>query len=332
MGDPPHDRKTAARNAVWRMLDTGHCAQASLYNMHRFLQFEPIDELITAVAGLAGGLGHQGAACGTLVGGALVLGLSGDGDGGTREAETARACMRVNEFVRTFTRRNGSTLCEEITEVDFEDDRQVRKHVLLGTRKCLQLNAQAASMLVDIQAKTVAPPEEHFLALNRDFSEKGFCCAHAVLREAMERTGRASVFNEKMLIPLNGGIGYTGSSCAALIGGCLVIGLLRGGDTSKGGKLETLGRMARTFRKGSSAYKTPDISPAAEALVQCSELFDWFEDRFASHLCGKITGVNFEEEGPARSFFSTGSVSGCISMAKQTARKALELASQPAAG
>jgi len=308
------------------MLDTGHCAQASLYNMRPLLRFEPVEELIKAVAGLAGGLGHQGAACGTLVSGALVLGLSDGGAGETREVEAARACMRVNEFARRFIRRNGSPLCEEITEVDFTDDRQIRKHILLGTQKCLRLNADAASLLVDIQGKTPASREEHFLFLNRGFSEKGFCCAHAVVRAALEQAGRTSAFHEKMLNPLNGGIGYAGSSCAALIGGCLVIGLLRGGDTSQGGKLETLGRMARTFRQGSSAYQAADISPAAEALVQCSELFDWFENEFGSHLCGKITGVNFQEEDQARLFFSNGSLSGCISMAERTARKALELA------
>ncbi len=319
------NKKAAARQANRHMLETGHCAQATLYSMHNLIGFDGFKELLLSAAGLAGGIGHQGAVCGTLVSGALVLGLEsaepGDGD----EEAAARSSMFVSDFVRKFNADVGKTLCEDITEVDFADDWQVRKYTATGALKCLKLTSEGASMIVDILNQKGRSPDNEYFILNRGFSDKGFNCAHSTIRMAFEKMGLNLEIPKNALIPLNGGIGYSGSTCTALVGGCMAIGLLRGGDNSEGGILANLRRQAKTLTQGSSAFKNLELSPTADALVRCSELFTWFEERFSSHLCRKITDIDFHHQLQAQKYFSEDSLTKCISIAEETAAKTQEL-------
>jgi hypothetical protein len=221
--------------------------------------------------------------------------------------------------------KNGSTLCEDITETDFNDDYQLRKHYLTGFPTCLKLTSEAASVIVDIVNRPLQPLEKYFLELYRMFSEKDFHCAYSVVTKAFHEMDMESDFPKTMLIPLDGGVGYCGSTCSALLGGCLIIGLLRGGDTGKGGKRETLLRMVKTLKQGTASFTNIELSPASDALLRCSELFPWFEERFGSHLCRAITNVDFAQMNQAELFFSQNKISRCTTIAQETASKALEL-------
>ncbi len=284
------------------------------------------EQKLRSVAGLAGGIGHRGAACGIMVGGAVVLGLAGMDENLEQEEAVAINSARVREFIRKFGANAGSSLCSKITRTDFDDERQLRKYILARSLGCIKLVATSAPELTDIIARDNDVPDARYQELNRRFSEKNFHCAHSVIVNASERLGVEPPFSPHALIPLNGGLGYSGSTCAALLAGCIVIGNRTGGDTRDNSIFKTFRRMILTLVQGSAAFNRLDLSPANDALLRCARLFDWFEDSFRSHLCREITGVDFEDDAGARDYFEGDIMSKCVSMAEQTAARAAELA------
>ena len=281
---------------------------------------------LKSAAGLAGGVGHRGAACGILVGGAMALGFAGAGEDGDQATITAGRCVYVSEYVRRFRAQAGSTLCRDIAETDFDDDKQLRRYILARSLNCVKLASRSASIMTDIIAGKRQTPGDRYYKLNKGFSDRQFHCAHSVVVRASEKLDVNPVLSPNMLIPLNGGIGYSGSTCAALLGGCILIGLQRGGDTSQTGTFSLLRRMLLTLIHGSTAFNRLDLSPANDALLRCAELSKWFDSRFRSHVCRELTKVDFGEEDQARRYFEEDIISKCILMGEETAAKAAELA------
>ncbi len=278
-----------------------------------------------SIAGLAGGIGHQGAACGILTGGALALSLASADMDEDNEVITARACSYVGEYVRRFMEAAGSTLCIDITRTNFEDDGQLRRYILSKSRACVKLASKSASTMVDIISGGVHANDSYH-ELNRAFSDREFHCAHSVIMLASEELNTSPPFSPHMLIPLNGGIGYSGATCSALLGGCIIIGHLTGGDTSQSGTVSTILRYILTLIQGSSAFNRLDLSPANDALARCAKLSKWFEGTFHSRLCRKLTQVDFSDKRQVQRYFDEDIVSRCIAMARETATKAVELA------
>jgi hypothetical protein len=275
---------------------------------------------------LAGGIGHQGAACGILVGGSLGLTLASANVHEDHEAITARACLNVGEYVQRFNGLAKGGFCSEIIRTDFDDDSQLRRYILTKSLGCVRLASRAAHILIDIISRADEMPGEHFYDLNREFSERNFQCAHSVLMLAADKVDANISLPGHMLIPLNGGIGYSGSTCAALLGGCMVIGMARGGDTSQVKMLSTFRRMGLTLVYGSKAFNRLDLSPANDALLRCAELAGWFRETYGSFRCREIADVDFGDDNLCRKFFERNGISKCAAMAEATSMKAVELA------
>jgi hypothetical protein len=171
------------------------------------------------------------------------------------------------------------------------------------------------------------PPEDTRSAeLNALFAEKGFHCAHSTFMKASESLGVEPTLSLNALIALNGGLGYCGSTCGALLGGCMAIGLRRCGDTSENSILRTLRRTVVMIKEGSSAFSRVELSTANDALIRCAELMKWFEDRYGPSLCREIIGIDFNNEAQVREYFEGDKVSKCVSIAEQTGAKAAQLA------
>ncbi len=280
---------------------------------------------LKAAAGLAGGVGHKGAACGILVGGSLGLALASANVHDDEETIAARSCRYVDEYVRRFGELAQGALCRDIIHTDFDDERQLRKYILTKSLGCVKLISRATGVLMDIMFRQDETPGERCYRLNREFSEKNFHCAYSVLMLAADRMNSNLTLSPHMLIPLDGGIGYSGSTCAALLGGCLVIGLVRGGDTSQGSMLSTFRRMGLTLVYGSVAFNRLDLSPANDALLRCAKLADWFKAAFHSANCRQIAGVDFADEHQRRTFFEQDGMAKCVAITEETAMKAVEL-------
>ncbi len=320
------DRKATGKVTAMHMLESGHCAQATLWAIQEMLTLDMPDALVLATAGLGGGIGHHGAVCGSVAGASLFLGFAATGREKEAEYETmARAGARVNDFVHRFLQKQGSMLCGELTDVDFENDHQVRKYMLTGFPVCLRVTQRATSLMVEILEAPQPGPDPHFFELSKRFFEEDFHCALSTVTMMNKGMAIPSQLPRRMLVPLNGGIGYCGSTCSALLGASLMIGLGHGGDTREGGKLGTLRRFGKTLWHGSAAFRDRTVAQEADAILRCSELGDWFLDRYGSHHCGEITGVDFLDKKQADSFFSGSGITRCRELAGETAGKAQEL-------
>jgi hypothetical protein len=283
------------------------------------------DKLKTA-AGLAGGIGHQGAACGIVAAGALVLGLANPEEAANPDDRAALGCARTREFLRRFQADSKGILCSDISGTDFGDDRQLRKYYLAKSRGCIKLASKSASLLVETVDEKNPPEVERFARLNSLFSESDFNCAHSTFTKASEQLGVGPALSLPMLVPLNGGIAYSGSTCGALLGGCLMIGLEKCGDMSQNSIPKTLRRITLAIVQGGAAFNRLDLSPANDALVRCAELLNWFKGAYDSSLCRELTQTDFDDETQAREYFERDLVSKCISIADETGAKAAQLA------
>ena len=282
-------------------------------------------EKLKATTGLAGGVGHQGAACGILVGGTLALGLASAEADETQEDVVTRGCAHAAEYVQRFRQEFGSTLCREIVETDFDDSRQLRKFLLLKSGNCMKVMSKSVSILIDILDRPDGMDDELIRELNQGFSSREFHCAGSVVFKASEKLEEVPPLAPHILIPFNGGIGYCGSTCGALLGGCIRIGLSKGADLSQTAMLASLRRIFATLVFGTRAFNDPARSPANDALLRCAELSKWFENKFHSNQCRKITRTDFRDKQQTAHFFESGIISDCTAMAEETAVKAVEL-------
>jgi hypothetical protein len=189
----------------------------------------------------------------------------------------------------------------------------------------MKLASRGSSILCEILSQPQSEPDELRDSLNQSFSNQNFHCAHSVVMLASEEL-KVPPLPPNMLIPLDGGIGYSGSTCAAMLGGCLAIGLVKGGDTSEGGTFGFVMRLALTLIQGGKAFNRLDLSPANDALLRCAELSKWFDKKFGSRICRDIIKTDFHNQRSALEFFDRKIISKCIGMAKETAAKAAELA------
>jgi hypothetical protein len=167
---------------------------------------------------------------------------------------------------------------------------------------------------------------EKLRELNNKFFEHDYHCAFSVVNQASELMPLTQMLGPNLLIPLNGGIGYSGSTCSALLGGCIAIGLARGGDTSQVGMATSIKRAVMTLLLGASAFTRLDLSPANDALLRCAKLYEWFELKFGATLCKKIIGFEFADTpcGIATPLDET--IERCKLLGAATAEKAAELA------
>jgi C_GCAxxG_C_C family probable redox protein len=127
-----------------------NCAQAMLTV---FGEPYGIDEQMARRLGrpLGGGLGRMGLTCGAITGATLVLGLAR----GTKQDEAeARAEVgpAVQEFIRRFQERHGSSLCRDLLGADMSTEAGATrvKEEKLVAQVCPGVMRDAADILSDI--------------------------------------------------------------------------------------------------------------------------------------------------------------------------------------
>lgn len=94
--------------------DAGYnCAEAVLLAISRAAGYD--SACIPRIAsGLGGGLGRQGEVCGTLSGGALVVGLLHGRDRADQKAQKEAVSAKTAELVRRFAQANGAICCRDL--------------------------------------------------------------------------------------------------------------------------------------------------------------------------------------------------------------------------
>ncbi|MES9992831.1 MAG: C-GCAxxG-C-C family (seleno)protein [Candidatus Thiodiazotropha sp.] len=118
--------KTKSEAAVERFCDGCNCSQAVLT---AFAERYAIDDglAMRIAAGLGGGVGRMGDVCGTLTGGALVLGL--ELGPSTRQQSDAKEAtyLATRRLQERFIERHGSSRCRELLQKDLSIEAEYRQ-------------------------------------------------------------------------------------------------------------------------------------------------------------------------------------------------------------
>jgi len=131
---------TAGAKDTWqgRIADVT-CIEVTLHGLQDMLPIK-VDRIETMVCGLGGGFSGTGLVCGAVSGAVIAIGM--DVAGLTTNPVEARYHieMATQKFIQRFERAFGSTLCRQITGLNFLKDPEARRKaqemVAAGTLKC----------------------------------------------------------------------------------------------------------------------------------------------------------------------------------------------------
>lgn len=147
---PEQFRKEARERAYRYECDFHGCSQAVLRTFQELLDME--DELLLkAAAPLCAGLG-MGKSCGALAAGVMVLGMV---HGRARMEEELGGLMKgfmlAQALVRRFEQEFGTTVCQEISGVDWTDMQAVTQFFSASAaEKACEVAGTTAEMVADI--------------------------------------------------------------------------------------------------------------------------------------------------------------------------------------
>lgn len=150
MGSPEAFKKEARERAYNYECEFHGCSQAVLQTFQELLGME--DDLLLKAAGpLCAGLG-SGKGCGALTAGILVLGML---HGRTRPEEGLGGLMKgfqvAQALVSRFEQEFGSTVCQEISGVDWTDPQQVNRFISSkDAEKCCGVAGKTAEIVADL--------------------------------------------------------------------------------------------------------------------------------------------------------------------------------------
>jgi hypothetical protein len=155
---------------------------------------------------------------------------------------------------------------------------------------------------------------EAYAILHAHLVEKGFHCAHAVLRQAHG----TEVVDPAVLdatAAFAGGTAYAGLTCSALTAGIMFLGLSLGEiEDSPRRVLRMIGIMA----VGGDAF-VDDLNAFNRVMNLGHELARWFKEQYGSTQCRDITGCDCSTLAGARTYAESGCVERCGGIAREVA-------------
>ncbi len=127
------------------------CSQAVVAAFQDLLGLKDILAL-KAASGFAGGLGRQGAACGALLGGIMVIGMKYGRANLEDYYSFQRTFPAVVKLCEMFKKEFGSLNCRDITGLDLADPEVVREFYVSGRhdRECAVVAGKTAQMVAGI--------------------------------------------------------------------------------------------------------------------------------------------------------------------------------------
>jgi len=265
-----------------------NCALASQEVLQDMLGRQE-DRVLKAVTGLEGGVVASGSTCGVVTGGALGLALMYDDDDLQKKGITAEAGVMslVGEYIKWFEDNYGSSLCRERSGINFYTAGGQLRYLLPGDRvgKCLWHIGGAMKHLYGYQKKDlseidVAPKVEQREPIH---------CAQAVLKGIKNRTGIGDPLLERLSFIFDGGLGYKGGVCGALVGAIaglnLVLGMnIRDSNYFKTIKAFVVGHVNLLIDK---PFGTPEPFCVGKNIVKK------FEEKAGALECCAITDKKF---------------------------------------
>ncbi|MBU2489379.1 MAG: C-GCAxxG-C-C family protein, partial [Proteobacteria bacterium] len=118
---------------------------------------------------------------------------------------------------------------------------------------------------------------------------KPFHCARQVLARVREKTGKGYPLLERLALVYDGGAGYSGGACGALVGAVLAVNLVVGLDIRQVPYLKTFA----PFLRGHKNLLTDASGPPPESFAAGKAILSAFRDRAGATECVAITGRRF---------------------------------------
>lgn len=278
------------------------------------------DRFLKASTGLEGGVVAGGSTCGVVTGGALGLALMHDRTLKERGVAAEAGVMSlVAEYVRWFAGDFGSSLCKGRTGVDFYSPRGQLRYLLPGDKvcRCLWHIRGAMRHLYDCQQKDL--PEINTGV--KDVRTEPIHCAQAVLRGIRNRTGIGDPLLERMSFVFDGGVGFQGQICGALVGAIMGINVLLGLNIRTTNYFQAL----KAFVIGHINLIAEDDTGGPDPFAVGSKIVKSFKKEASAVECRDITGRTFSGWDDFQTYIaSSGKCTGLIEFATAEASDAIK--------
>ena len=272
-----------------------------------------------ASTGLEGGVVASGSTCGVVTGGSLGLALMHDSTLQERGmAAEAGVMSLVGDYVRWFENNFGSSLCKVRTGVDFYSTKGQLRYLLPGDKvgKCLWHIRGAMRHLYEVQQKGLP-------AINielKDIQAEPIHCAQAVLQGIRNRTGIGDPLLERMSFVFDGGVGFQGQICGALVGAVMGINVLLGLNIRETNYFQTI----KAFIIGHMNLISEEDSSEPDPFSVGSKIVKRFKKEANSIECRDITGKKFSGwENFQKHISSSDTCAGLIELATTEASNAI---------
>ncbi len=116
--------ETVKLKAKRTFMKKGSCSRTFFYLLDREFGF-PRDEEEKAIDPMAGGILQQGYQCGMLWGASMAVGAESFRRNKTAGESTAITILATRHVMKSFADRTGSIECEEITQCDFTNKKEL---------------------------------------------------------------------------------------------------------------------------------------------------------------------------------------------------------------
>jgi C_GCAxxG_C_C family probable redox protein len=246
------------------------------------------DRVLKAVTGLEGGVVASGSTCGVVTGGALGLVLMYDDDL-QKKGITAEAGVMslVGEYIKWFEDNYGSSLCRERSGINFYTTGGQLRYLLPGDRvgKCLWHIGGAMKHLCAYQKKDL--PE---LSMEKEqIQNEPIHCAQAVLKGIKNRTGIGDPLLERLSFIFDGGLGFKGGICGALVGAIAGLNLVLGMNIRNSNYFKTI----NAFVVGHVNLLIDKPFGAPEPFCVGKNIVKKFEEKAGALECYAITDKKY---------------------------------------
>jgi C_GCAxxG_C_C family probable redox protein len=113
------------------------------------------DEVFHLTAGFGGGIGLQGHVCGAVSGAVAALGVINGKKYGDAKKHKAMTYESAQEFIRRFKEKNGSIICDKLTEIEMADKVQHDRALKDGTfqKICPGFVKDAVKIVLDLSGE-----------------------------------------------------------------------------------------------------------------------------------------------------------------------------------
>jgi hypothetical protein len=250
---------------------------------------KPDNVVLKAVTGLEGGCVAGGSTCGIVTNGCLGLALLSEENIKQNGTESKKDIMRhVGNYIKWFKESYGSFLCRDITKTDFYSIWGQLMYFFTGRRLagCFWHIRGAIKYLYSIKEDLTNKK----IPVNSDKNdEQCIHCAQNVLERIHKKTGIGNKRLEELSFIFDGGLGFSGGICGALVGAITGINLLLG----MGIREMSYWKIIKGFTVGHVNLLVNKSLGSPEPFTVGKQIIEKFKEKAGSLECNVITGKHF---------------------------------------